>query len=127
MSRPVKTIEGEATPDVDDLAYMDYLDELADIPTSHGFGMLLFKADPAAFRTGRDSWLASQPEDGIITREGFLAMTPYNRGYAVYMMGAREDQPNVPDEANPYEDGSENHAAWNRGERQAVIDTQDDP
>ena len=61
----------------------------------------------------------------VLTKEEFEALDPYNRGYAVYMMGARADQPNVPDEKNPYPPGSQQQLAWIRGMTAAVLDAQD--
>ena len=62
----------------------------------------------------------------VLSRHEFLALSPYDRGYAVYMMGAREDQPNVPDESNPYPNGSRRADAWRRGQQAACLDAQDD-
>jgi hypothetical protein len=57
--REYETIEGMKTPSEDDVSYMDYLDELiGGLPTGHSYGLLLYKADPTAFRLGRDEWLA---------------------------------------------------------------------
>jgi hypothetical protein len=53
----IRTIEGDATSSSDDLEYMEYLDEIGELPNGHSFGLLLFKADPIAFRMGRDEWL----------------------------------------------------------------------
>ena len=41
-------------------AYMDYLDELATIPTGHSFGWLLREADPVAFQVGLSEWEREQ-------------------------------------------------------------------
>ena len=54
MSHTIPTIEGPATLSQDDLDFIEYLDELAEVPTGHSFGLLLFKGDPIAFRLGRD-------------------------------------------------------------------------
>lgn len=59
----IMTIEGSVYPTVDDVKYMDYLDGLYFETTGHHFGLLLFKADPVAFRSGRDAWLALQKKD----------------------------------------------------------------
>jgi hypothetical protein len=60
-----------------------------------------------------------------ITDRQFRAMTALERGYAVYMLGRRDDEPNVPDEANPYPAGSRKAKEWTEGQRRAVLDAQD--
>jgi hypothetical protein len=47
------------------------------------------------------------------------------RGYAVYMLGERSDEPNVPDEACPYRPDTEQAEEWHEGQRLAVLDVQD--
>ena len=59
MTAEIPTIEGPQTPSTDDLEYMDYLNGLWDVG-GFDFGLLLFKGDPAAFRIGRDEWLAER-------------------------------------------------------------------
>jgi len=61
----------------------------------------------------------------MLTKEEFEALSPRDRGYAVYMAGSRDDQPNIPDESNPYPDGSIKAALWNEGQRIAVLEAQD--
>lgn len=61
----------------------------------------------------------------LITQEEFQAFTPRQRGYAVYMVGSRADQPNVPDEENPYPRGSKAYAEWMSGLAQAIVHAQD--
>lgn len=56
-----------------------------------------------------------------ITAEQFAKMSPHARGYAAYMFGADSEQPNVPDENNPYPEGSTSHELWNKGQRSAVL------
>lgn len=63
----------------------------------------------------------------LITTEEFASLRPKRRGYVVYMMGARQDQPNVPDEANPYRKQSAAHRAWDEGQFLGVLQSQDDP
>lgn len=58
MFNRILTIEGSIAPSLDNVDYMDYLDELYE--TQPPFGLLLFKADPAAFRLGRDEWVAER-------------------------------------------------------------------
>jgi hypothetical protein len=60
-----------------------------------------------------------------VTKREFAALKPRQRGYAVYMLGAREDQPNVPDESNPYPDGSRKHKEWAAGADAAALFAQD--
>lgn len=61
----------------------------------------------------------------VITAEEFAAFTPRQRGYAVYMCGSRKDQPNVPNEKNPYPNGSNEWREWNSGESAGIIEVQD--
>lgn len=63
-------------------------------------------------------------ERGITAAE-FEALTPENRGYAVYMAGCRPDRPNIPDEPNPYEPGSEEATQWAHGQQLALCETMD--
>lgn len=60
-----------------------------------------------------------------MTNDEFLALSPRQRGYAVYMMGSDSDEPNVPDEACPYPARSANAEEWHEGQRLAVLDAQD--
>lgn len=57
----------------------------------------------------------------MITKEQFEAFTPRQRGYVVYMRGAWESEPHVPEEENPYPAGSEDYAEWARGQMQGVL------
>jgi hypothetical protein len=45
----------------DEIAYMDYLDSLYDVPG--GYGLLLRKGDPVAFELGLQEWLSEQPRE----------------------------------------------------------------
>jgi len=56
----IPTIEGEVTPDKEDLAFMDQLDDLYPAPD---YGLLLFKGDPAAFRIGKEEWITQQSHE----------------------------------------------------------------
>lgn len=58
-----------------------------------------------------------------ITKKEFESMTPYKRGYAVYMFGANDEQPNVPDEKNPYPNFTSETNAWEHGNSTAMFDT----
>lgn len=59
------------------------------------------------------------------TAAEFQRLTPYWRGYVVYMYGARPDQPNVPDEKNPYRVGTDDHHEWAAGQVAAAQGVQD--
>jgi|GEM_PF-5843948 len=61
----------------------------------------------------------------MLTKEEFERLSPRDRGYAVYMLGSRDDQPNVPDESNPYQEGTEDWAQWNVGQQLGVLEAQD--
>ncbi len=60
-----------------------------------------------------------------MTSAEFLALSPWQRGYAVYMMGERDDEPNVPDESCPYCVDTAQAEEWHEGQRMAVLDAQD--
>lgn len=60
-----------------------------------------------------------------ISRDDFLGLRPFQRGYVVYLAGARDDEPNVPDETNPYDAGSADAAEWDRGATTAAIHAQE--
>ena len=60
-----------------------------------------------------------------ITRDEFLALSARVRGYAAYMLGSRDDEPNVPDESCPYPADSDQANEWHEGQRLAVLDAQD--
>ena len=62
-----------------------------------------------------------------MTAEEFVALRPRGRGYAVYMAGARSDQPNIPNEKNPYPKDSLQAKAWDEGQFEGVLEAQDDP
>ena len=61
----------------------------------------------------------------VLSASDFKRLPPKERGYVVYMFGARKDQPNVPNEKNPFPEGSKKHAEWNEGQRIAVLEAQD--
>ena len=48
-------------------------------------------------------------------------------GYVVYLAGERDDQPHIPDESNPYPEGSDKAGEWDRGQHEAVLQVQDCP
>lgn len=60
-----------------------------------------------------------------MSKEDFEGLGPFGRGYAVYLFGKRDDQPNVPDEENPYVEGTCDWKSWNEGARIAAQDVQD--
>lgn len=61
----------------------------------------------------------------LITKAQFESMTPYGRGYTVYMFGRDDNEPNIPDESNPYPPGSKESLGWIRGMTAAVLEAQD--
>ncbi len=60
-----------------------------------------------------------------MTQAEFEALTPYQRGYAVYMLGCLETEPNVPDEKNPYPQATVESLQWNTGNYEAMMAAQD--
>ncbi len=63
----------------------------------------------------------------MIASEDFKQLSPFQRGYVTYLNGLSEDEPNVPDEVNPYPPGSGYATAWRNGQQKAMIETQDNP
>jgi hypothetical protein len=61
----------------------------------------------------------------MMTTVEFSKLTPRQRGYVVYMMGERADEPDVPNESNPYAAGSNDAIEWGEGRRRAVLIAQD--
>lgn len=61
----------------------------------------------------------------VYTKEEFEALDAFTRGYVVYMAGCRDDQPNIPDEENPYSKGSDDYDLWSYGNQQAIVEAQD--
>jgi len=61
----------------------------------------------------------------IYTQSEFESLTPYQRGYVVYWCGDNPKQVNVPNECNPYIEGTDDFENWNKGQRQATQDAQD--
>lgn len=57
----------------------------------------------------------------MITKKQFKALSPHDRGFAVYMCGHRKEEPNVPAEACPYPEGSVAHKRYTRGQNEAMI------
>jgi hypothetical protein len=58
--------------------------------------------------------------DNVISKQEFEELSPYLRGYTVYMAGTNAAQPHVPDERNPYADKDAYKAAeWERGSQEA--------
>ena len=58
----------------------------------------------------------------IITADEFENMSPYEKGYWVYMVGARDDQPNVPEDYTPANYDKE---AYKTGQQAACRDLVD--
>ena len=61
-----------------------------------------------------------------MTTDCFNSLSAFWRGFHVYMKGTRSDQPNVPDEKNPFPSGS-NHEGWEKGQLEAILIVQDNP
>lgn len=57
----------------------------------------------------------------MITEQDFSDLSPYHRGYVVYLWGKSDGEPNVPDEANPFAPGTRNALDWVRGMTTAVL------
>ena len=58
----------------------------------------------------------------MISKEQFESAAPYDKGYAVYMRGCWESEPNIPKKYTPKKsDKSE----YDRGERAAIIEVID--
>lgn len=55
-----------------------------------------------------------------ITAEQFNALAPYDKGFVVYMCGARKDQPNVPKDYT-YTDNVAYQKAYEIGQEAACI------
>lgn len=55
-----------------------------------------------------------------ISASEFKRLGAKRRGWIVYMFGARKDQPNIPDEANPFPVGTVQHTRWNEGANEAA-------
>ena len=60
----------------------------------------------------------------MLTKEEFEALTPREKGYAVYMAGCRDDEPNVPEEYTP---APADKAAYDEGQFDGVLEVQDCP
>ncbi len=63
--------------------------------------------------------------EGVVTEAGFRGLSPRSRGYAVYMMAAREDQPNVPDESNQFPAETVAHRECDEGGWSAYLEVLD--
>lgn len=60
----------------------------------------------------------------IFTAAGFNKLSARSKGYAVYMMGSREDQPDIPEE---YEPSPKDKEEYERGQFAAMLEAQDSP
>lgn len=60
----------------------------------------------------------------LITKEYFESLTPMQKGYAVYMVGNRDDQPNVP---ATYEPATKDLEDYIHGQQIAIVHVQDSP
>jgi hypothetical protein len=61
----------------------------------------------------------------VISKAEFAQLSPFLRGWTVYMAGERDDQPYVPNEANPYPPLSHEASEWKRGQEKAYIEVLD--
>jgi len=61
----------------------------------------------------------------MMTKDEFERLLSRERGYVVYMAGRRDDEPNVPNEGNPYEYGTAAWESWRIGQSQAATEVQD--
>jgi hypothetical protein len=61
----------------------------------------------------------------MITKEEFEGLSPRDRGYVVYMCGAREDEPNVPAEGCIYPKDSEDYKEYLAGQHEALLEVID--
>jgi len=72
--------------------------------------------------------MSGPPSAGLrppLTRKRFLRLSAFERGYAVYMFGARKDVPSVPNENNPYPRRSKKHRDWDFGNWCAMTEVVD--
>lgn len=60
----------------------------------------------------------------VVTAKQFEALGPGAKGYLVYMLGSRKDQPHVPENYRPSPGEIKQFAA---GQQQAIIEAQDNP
>jgi len=63
----------------------------------------------------------------MFTKERFERLSPTSRGYVVYLYGAWDEYPHIPDERNPYPMESQDFSDWERGQRIAVLEARDYP
>ena len=60
----------------------------------------------------------------MISKKEFLSLSPRLKGYAVYMAGCREDQPNIPETWTPK---PEDQKEYDAGQFDGVLEAQDNP
>lgn len=60
-----------------------------------------------------------------MTKEEFENLPPLQQGYYVYVFGENEEYPNIPNESNPYEEGTKDYVDWQEGETRAILEIQD--
>ena len=60
----------------------------------------------------------------MMSKAEFDALTPREKGYAVYMAGCRDDQPNIPEEFTP---APEDKGEYDAGQFDGVLEAQDQP
>lgn len=57
---------------------------------------------------------------GYLTKKQFKSLNPVARGYVTVMAGQLPDEPNVPDQGNPFPKGSKLRALWDKGRDMAL-------
>jgi len=60
----------------------------------------------------------------VFTQREFEDLTAYQKGYAVYLFGCRQDQPAVPES---YEPAPTDLAQYEKGQYDAILAVQDSP
>lgn len=55
-----------------------------------------------------------------LTKHQFKALNPVARGYVTAMAGQLAEEPNVPDQGNPFPKGSKLRELWDKGRNMAI-------
>ena len=58
----------------------------------------------------------------VKSTEAFAQLSPFAKGYTVYMIGARNDEPHVPER---YKSAKCDRKEYNRGQNAAVLEVQE--
>lgn len=59
----------------------------------------------------------------MLAKKEFEDASPRQKGYLVYLCGARDDEPNVPESFSPQPD---ERAEYEEGQMEAIVEVQDD-